>query len=167
MSRYENVVYKMTETHPLYFDLEVPENVENPPLIMWIHGGGWKDLNRKWNLAELFDALRVWQQHRKQMLTFEYILIQGVNDDLDQARRLAAHARALEAKVNLIPCNPVEGLPWQRPPLRHCQRFLRVLTAAGVPATLRVEKGCAIDAACGQLRLKEEAAARGAAPVGP
>lgn len=123
-------------------------------------------VNRKWNLAELFDALRVWQQHRKQMLTFEYILIQGVNDDLDQARRLAGHARALEAKVNLIPCNPVEGLPWQRPPLRHCQRFLRVLTAAGVPATLRVEKGCAIDAACGQLRLKEEAAARGATPVG-
>ena len=51
MSRYEDVIYKMTDTHPLYFDLEVPEDVENPPLIMWIHGGGWKDLNRKWNLV--------------------------------------------------------------------------------------------------------------------
>lgn len=51
MKKFENVIYKMTETHPLYFDLEVPEDVDNPPLIMWIHGGGWKDLNRKWNLV--------------------------------------------------------------------------------------------------------------------
>ena len=118
-------------------------------------------VNRKWNIAELFEALRFWRRHHKQMLTFEYILIRGVNDDLDQARLLADQARDLEAKVNLIPYNKVEGLPWERPAIRHCERFRRVLDEAGVPATLRIEKGHAIDAACGQLRLKEEAAAQG------
>ena len=114
-------------------------------------------VNRKWNIAELFDALRVWKEHKKQKLTFEYILIHGVNDELAQARILAGHARALDAKVNLIPYNTVDGLAWKRPPLRHCEAFRDILRAAGIPTTLRLEKGHDIDAACGQLRLKEEA----------
>ena len=121
-------------------------------------------VNRKWNIAELMDSLRAWREYKKQKITFEYILIRGVNDDLVQARKLAALARSLDAKVNLIPYNTVEGLEWSRPPLRHCEAFRAAASATGVPVTLRLEKGHDIEAACGQLRLqveKEGAAAGG------
>jgi len=111
-------------------------------------------VNRKYPLAELVAALEYYQQRKGRMLTFEYILIAGVNDSLDQVPPLAALARRLHAKVNLIPYNPVQGLPWQRPEPAHCERFLLALKRAGIPATLRREKGTDIDAACGQLRLR-------------
>lgn len=113
-------------------------------------------VNRKWNIAALMESLRYWRERKKQKLTFEYILIRGVNDDPAQARLLAGHAAALDAKVNIIPYNTVEGLEWQRPPLRHCESFRAIVANAGVPVTLRIEKGHDIDAACGQLRLREE-----------
>lgn len=115
-------------------------------------------VNRKWNTAELFAALDYWNSRKKQHLTLEYILIDGVNDDLEQARILAGHARRLHAKVNLIPYNTVEGLDWVRPPEERCRAFRDILGNAGVSATLRLEKGHDIDAACGQLRLKQETA---------
>ena len=114
-------------------------------------------VNHKWPLAELFAALEFWNARKRQQLTLEYLLIQGVNDTLDQATLLAGHARRLHAKVNLIPYNQVAGLPWQRPPDRHCRAFRDILTQTGVAATLRLEKGGDIDAACGQLRLRQEA----------
>lgn len=114
-------------------------------------------VNRKWPLAELFDALADWNSRKKQHLTLEYILIRGVNDDPAQAHILAGHARRLKAKVNLIPYNTVEGLDWTRPAEAHCRAFRDVLQAAGVSVTLRIEKGHDIDAACGQLRLRQEA----------
>ncbi|MFT4176959.1 MAG: 23S rRNA (adenine(2503)-C(2))-methyltransferase RlmN [Luteolibacter sp.] len=113
-------------------------------------------VNRKWGTAELFDALDFWNSRKNQKLTLEYILIQGVNDSLEQAAILARHARRLRAKVNLIPYNTVEGLNWRRPPNAHCRAFQEILKNAGVSATLRLEKGHDIDAACGQLRLKQE-----------
>lgn len=113
-------------------------------------------VNRKYPLAELFDALAEWHRKRKQHLTFEYILIEGVNDGLDQARVLARRAKPLQAKVNLIPYNTVEGLPWKRPSEAQQDAFQAVLLNAGVTATLRREKGHDIAAACGQLRLKQE-----------
>jgi 23S rRNA (adenine2503-C2)-methyltransferase len=90
------------------------------------------------------------------MITLEYILIAGVNDSLDQVKPLSELARRLHAKVNLIPYNTVEGLPWQRPPEPAQETFLSALLARGTTATLRREKGHDIDAACGQLRLKTE-----------
>ena len=90
------------------------------------------------------------------MITFEYILIAGVNDSLDQTKPLGALARRLNAKVNLIPYNKVEGLPWERPDEEVCEAFLAALEKQKVTATLRREKGHDIDAACGQLRLKTE-----------
>jgi 23S rRNA (adenine2503-C2)-methyltransferase len=90
------------------------------------------------------------------MLTFEYLLIAGVNDDPAQARPLAQLARRLHAKVNLIPYNPVEGLAWERPGEPAQEAFLAALEAQNITATLRREKGQDIDAACGQLRLKTE-----------
>lgn len=113
-------------------------------------------INRKWPLAALFDALDYWNSHKKQKLTLEYILIEGVNDALEQASILAMHASRLRAKVNLIPYNTVEGLDWKRPNEDHCHKFRNILREAGVSATLRLEKGHDIDAACGQLRLKQE-----------
>jgi len=113
-------------------------------------------VNKKYPLAELAAALTDYQRAKDQLITFEYILIAGVNDGLDQTRPLAALAGRLRAKVNLIPYNPVEGLPWVRPPEAACEAFLAALEKLGVTATLRREKGGDIDAACGQLRLKTE-----------
>jgi 23S rRNA (adenine2503-C2)-methyltransferase len=113
-------------------------------------------VNKKWGTAELFDALDYWNSRKKQHLTLEYILIEGVNDHLEQARILANHARRLKSKVNLIPYNTVEGLDWKRPSEAQCRAFRDILKNAGVSATLRLEKGHDIDAACGQLRLKQE-----------
>lgn len=113
-------------------------------------------VNEKYNLDELFEALSYWRSKRKQHITFEYILIKDVNDGLDQAHRLAKRAKGLDAKVNLIPYNTVEGLPWVRPSEPHQDEFRDVLLNAGVKATLRREKGHDIAAACGQLRLRQE-----------
>lgn len=113
-------------------------------------------VNEKYNLDELFEALAYWRSKRKQHITFEYILIKDVNDGLDQAHRLAKRAKGLDAKVNLIPYNTVEGLPWVRPSEPHQDEFRDVLLNAGVKATLRREKGHDIAAACGQLRLRQE-----------
>ncbi|MGI8602193.1 MAG: 23S rRNA (adenine(2503)-C(2))-methyltransferase RlmN [Verrucomicrobiales bacterium] len=113
-------------------------------------------INRKYPLGSLFEALRYYSMLKKQMITFEYILIEGMNDSVEQAAVLAQRARGLSAKVNLIPYNSVDGLYWKRPSEAQQDRFLDVLRAHRVTATLRREKGHDIDAACGQLRLKEE-----------
>ncbi|MEM1294616.1 MAG: 23S rRNA (adenine(2503)-C(2))-methyltransferase RlmN [Verrucomicrobiota bacterium] len=113
-------------------------------------------VNRTYPLERLFEALHYFAERKKQKITFEYILIEGVNDGLDQAELLAKRANSLHAKVNLIPYNSVDGLAWVRPTEPQQEAFLGVLRRQGVQATLRREKGHDIDAACGQLRLKEE-----------
>lgn len=111
-------------------------------------------VNKKWPLGELIPALRDWVRDRKHMITLEYILIEGINADLGEASKLARIARELEAKVNIIPYNTVEGLPWERPSETHCKAFCEILVNERIPATMRYEKGHNIDAACGQLRLR-------------
>ncbi len=113
-------------------------------------------INRKYPLKELIAACEYYQQQRGRMITFEYILIAGINDGLDQVGPLTLLARRLNAKVNLIPYNDVEGLPWKRPAEEVQERFLKALETGGASATLRREKGHDIEAACGQLRLKTE-----------
>jgi 23S rRNA (adenine2503-C2)-methyltransferase len=113
-------------------------------------------VNRKYPLAELTRACDYYQEKKGRMLTFEYILIADVNDGLDQIKPLAKLAHKLHAKVNLIPYNKVEDLPWERPSEEVQERFLEALQKEKVTATLRREKGHDIDAACGQLRLKTE-----------
>ncbi len=115
-------------------------------------------INRKYDLATLLDACAYYTTRKKQRLTFEYILIAGVNDANEQAHLLAKHAQRISAKVNLIPYNTVIGLEWTRPSRTRQEQFLRILRAAGVAATLRREKGHDIDAACGQLRLQTKRA---------
>ena len=111
-------------------------------------------INRKYKIEMLLSAGDYYVARKKQRLTFEYILIAGVNDADDQAHLLAKHARRLEAKVNLIPYNTVHGLPWSRPSQDRQEKFLSILREHGIAATLRREKGHDIDAACGQLRLQ-------------
>ena len=113
-------------------------------------------VNRKYPLAELLDACADYVRLKKQKLTFEYILIKDLNDTPGQARLLAAHARKLGAKINLIPYNTVEGLDWERPGEDRQIEFLSIVRRAGADATLRREKGSDIAAACGQLRLQAE-----------
>jgi 23S rRNA (adenine2503-C2)-methyltransferase len=91
---------------------------------------------------------------KKGRMTFEYILIAGVNDTDEQACELAKIARRLSAKINLIPYNTVEGLEWSRPSRTRQEKFQSILRQHRVVATLRREKGHDIAAACGQLRLQ-------------
>ena len=119
-------------------------------------------VNRKYPLAELAAACEDYQRRKDRMITFEYILIAGVNDSLFETRPLAALAQRLNAKVNLIPYNSVEGLPWRRPTEQAQEAFLAALKELGAFATLRREKGHDIDAACGQLRLRTEREVAGA-----
>ena len=120
-------------------------------------------INRKWPLQELLPAVREFSEKHGRMVTLEFILIEGINDSLDQAAKLRDIAYDLHAHVNLIPYNTVEGLPWKRPSLTRQEKFAHVLFEGGVSVTLRREKGHAIDAACGQLRLKTEKARETAA----
>ena len=112
-------------------------------------------VNKKHPLEELLDACAFFQQKKSRMITFEYILIDGINDSPEQARLLAGHARRLHAKINLIPYNKVDGLEWERPPDSVIKLFATTVKQAGASATVRLEKGHDIDAACGQLRLRE------------
>jgi 23S rRNA (adenine2503-C2)-methyltransferase len=111
-------------------------------------------VNRRYNLEVLLAACDYYVACKKQRLTFEYILIAGVNDAEDQAHLLARHALRLSAKINLIPYNTVEGLDWSRPSRNRQEKFLSILREHKVVATLRHEKGHDIAAACGQLRLQ-------------
>jgi len=113
-------------------------------------------VNKKYPVAELAAACDYYQNRKSKMITLEYILIAGVNDMLSETKPLAALAKRLHAKVNLIPYNKVEDLPWVRPEEEAQEAFLAALEEQDVIATLRREKGHDIDAACGQLRLKTE-----------
>ena len=132
-------------------------------LAISLHGGDdatrekIMPINKRYPMVELLDACETFVRTRRKMITLEYILIDGVNDDPVQATMLAAHARRLRAKVNLIPYNKVDGLVWKRPSENRIKTFLQAVEMGHPPAvTLRTEKGHDIDAACGQLRLREQ-----------
>jgi 23S rRNA (adenine2503-C2)-methyltransferase len=114
-------------------------------------------VNQKYPVTELMEACEYYGERKKQMITFEYILIEGVNDAPSEARLLAERARGLRAKINLIPYNTVEGLPWKRPSEAVQEEFLSILRDRSIAATIRREKGHDIDAACGQLRRRVSA----------
>lgn len=112
---------------------------------------------RKWKLAEILDACRVYTERTRRDLTFEYLLIAGVNDSAEQARALALLLRehGLPGNVNLIPFNYVETSRGFRQPSRESvRRFREVLEQAGRVTTQRMTRGQAIAAACGQLRRR-------------
>ena len=103
-------------------------------------------------LDGLLDASREYVERTGRRVTFAYALLEGVNDSPEQARRLAARVRGIRAHVNLIPYNPTAGEGLRRPSIGRVRAFQRELQAAGVNATVRIERGVEIAAACGQLR---------------
>ena len=97
-------------------------------------------------------AVRRYPLVARQQIFFEYVLLAGVNDSLDDASGLVRLLRGVPAKVNLIPFNDWEGAGFRRPPLPRILAFQRALLKAGVTTTVRWSKGEDIGAACGQLR---------------
>jgi len=87
-------------------------------------------------------------------VTFEYVLLAGVNDTDEDARRLPRLLRGIPSKVNLIPWNPVEGLGFQRPGADRIRTFQDALRANGLPVYIRTPRGDDVDAACGQLAAR-------------
>ena len=108
-------------------------------------------LARRYTLAELMDACREYVARTGRRITFEWTMIDGVNDSEDQARALVALVRGLPAHVNLIPLNPVPGYAGRPSPRPRIARFAAVLEEAGIPCTVRVRRGIDIQAGCGQL----------------
>ncbi len=106
------------------------------------------------SVGDLMRAARAYSRKTRRVVTFEYVLARGVNDSPAQARELARLLGGMEAKVNLIPLNPVGNAPLEAPAARDAKRFREVLRAAGVTATVRRERGADVDAACGQLRWR-------------
>ena len=115
-------------------------------------------INKKYPLEVLIPAAEAFHKKLGRMLTLAYILIDGINDGLDQARELAKIAHRLHAHVNCIPYNKVEGLEWKRPSINRQNKFVKVLKKERVSVTIRREKGHSINAACGQLKLKTDLA---------
>ena len=117
-------------------------------------------INRRYPLAVLADACREYLQATGRRLSFEWALIDGVNDTAVDVEQLAAYARPLRAHVNLIPLNPTPGYPTRGTPPSGVKRFCDALRSAGVNATVRRNRGTDIDAACGQLRAANEVSIR-------
>ena len=112
-------------------------------------------INRKYPLKELLAACEAYQRAKGRMISFEYILIDRLNDTPEQCDLLAGIARRFHAHVNLIPFNDVDGCDFRRPPQTVIQGFFNHLQQRGVSVTLRQKKGGDINAACGQLRLRK------------
>jgi 23S rRNA (adenine2503-C2)-methyltransferase len=115
-------------------------------------------LNRKWNLRELMQAAREFPLRARERLTFEYVLLAGVNDAPEHAREVSELVRGVRAKINLIALNPGPELPYQTPEQKRVLEFQRILVVSGIPAFIRRPRGRDIFAACGQLKRTVEVA---------
>ena len=115
-------------------------------------------INRKWNLEKLMAAAREFPLRNREKLTFEYVLLRGVNDTRDHALETAELIRGIGAKVNLIALNPGPGVEFATPEESVVQEFQQVLISSGIPAFVRKPRGRDIYAACGQLKRTVEGA---------
>lgn len=113
-------------------------------------------INTRWNIDELLAAVREIPQPKRRTLTFEYVLLAGVNDTDEDARRLGRLLRGLDAQVNAIPFNPHPGAPFERPSAQRIERFVKLVRGTGLPVHVRTPRGDDIGAACGQLALLSE-----------
>ena len=111
-------------------------------------------INRKYPIETLIEAVRRFPLKHRQRVTFEYVLLKGITDSSDDARSLVRLLRGLPAKVNLIPFNEAEELPYQRPSDSTISRFQEILTDDHIDAFVRRNRGNDISAACGQLKKK-------------
>jgi 23S rRNA (adenine2503-C2)-methyltransferase len=115
-------------------------------------------INRKWNMAMLLEAAKNFPLRPRERITFEYVLLGGENDSVEDAQALAALLRGVRAKVNLIALNAGGGIAFRTPTEEQVLAFQRVLDGAGIPAFIRRPRGRDIYAACGQLKRTTELA---------
>lgn len=108
-------------------------------------------INRKYRLEELLEACRQLPLRRRSRITFEYVLLDGVNDTPEDARRLVGLLAGIKAKVNLLPLNEAAGIPFRRPSDAQVDAFAKILADRGVAVSVRKSRGRDIRAACGQL----------------
>jgi 23S rRNA (adenine2503-C2)-methyltransferase len=111
-------------------------------------------INRKYRLDELIKACREYPLSDRERLTFEYVMLDGVNDSDQDARRLVRLLNGIKAKVNLIPHNPAPELPFRASPVERILAFQKILIDGDVPAFIRRPRGQDISAACGQLAAR-------------
>lgn len=116
-------------------------------------------VNNKIGIDAILRAADQYFEKTGRRVTYEYVLLGGINDSTQHARELASLLESRNAHVNLIPMNNVSELPFRHPDRMQTDRFVAILESAGVAATVRKRKGADIDAACGQLRLKHETVA--------
>jgi 23S rRNA (adenine2503-C2)-methyltransferase len=108
-------------------------------------------VNRKYGVCEIIEACRAFPLAKRDRITFEYVLLAGVNDSPEAATQLATLLRGMQAKVNLIPLNPAAGIPFERPSDEAIDRFGRILAERDITVSVRKSRGRDIRAACGQL----------------
>jgi len=121
-------------------------------------------VNRKYPIAAIVEACRRFPPARRGRITFEYVLLSGVNDSPEDARQLAALVRDLRVKVNLIPLNPAPGIPYERPSDERIDAFGRELAERRVTVMVRKSRGRDIRAACGQLAVEKKSEVRSQNP---
>jgi 23S rRNA (adenine2503-C2)-methyltransferase len=107
--------------------------------------------NRKYPLAEILETCRRFPLKKRSRITFEYVMLDGVNDTPEDARRLAKLLAGIKSKVNLIPLNPAPGIPYDRPSDERVDRFAQILADRHITVSVRKSRGRDIRAACGQL----------------
>ena len=129
----------------LSVSLHAPDNETRSRIMPANHGRG---------VERLIEACRDYYEKTGRRISFEYAMIDGVNDSPEQARLLAKHARAVSAHVNLIPLNHVEERQFQPSTAEHMKQFIGILEENGVNVTVRRRLGSDVDASCGQLRRK-------------
>jgi 23S rRNA (adenine2503-C2)-methyltransferase len=112
-------------------------------------------VNRKYSLKQLMECCRALPIPRRKRITFEYVLLRGINDSIEDAQALCELLRGIRCKVNVIPFNPHPGSPYQRPDSAAIERFQRILDAQGLQVNIRRPRGDDIQAACGQLQGEE------------
>lgn len=123
-------------------------------------------VNKKWNIATLLDTLREYPRlSNSERITFEYVMLKGVNDSDDDARRLVKLIRGIPAKINLIPFNEWPGSPYQRSDWERIEAFADIVYKAGYAAPIRTPRGEDIMAACGQLKSSTERARKSRAEI--
>jgi len=126
----------------LAISLHAPTDVQRGELV---------PINRKYGVADIIDACRRFPLKKRSRITFEYVMLSGVNDSPADARRLARLLSGVKSKVNLIPLNAAAGIPFERPADGAVDRFARILADHHLTVSVRKSRGRDIRAACGQL----------------
>jgi 23S rRNA (adenine2503-C2)-methyltransferase len=123
-------------------------------------------INKRWNIETLLDALRAYPKAgNSERITFEYVMLKGVNDSDEDARRLVQLVKGIPAKINLIPFNEWPGAPYERSDWDRIERFADIVYKAGYASPIRTPRGEDIMAACGQLKSATERARKSRAQI--